>query len=97
MPVVYNTKRSGIFTFGGRRFLLRRVAFPDQPVVEWFVIDLFEHAHQAGVAKEALTDALAKRLRERAFDVESLREMAERFGEGRTKAAIEVAIARSTS
>src|SRR3990170_8802520 len=27
-PLVYNTKRSGTFELGGRRFVLRRVAFP---------------------------------------------------------------------
>lgn len=97
MPVVYNTKRSGIFHFGGRRFLLRRVAFPDHPVPEWFVIDLFEHAHMAGTSKEALTDALARRVREGGFEVEALRVMAEHFGTRLTGAAVEAAIAGAAS
>ena len=46
-PLVYNTKRSGTFELGGRRYVLRRVAFPDRPTAEWFVIDLFENAKDA--------------------------------------------------
>jgi hypothetical protein len=48
----YNTKRSERFSFGGRQFLLRRVAFPDSPSPEWFVVDLFENAEQAAAARE---------------------------------------------
>lgn len=43
-PLVYNTKRSGTFQFGGRKFVLRRIAFPENPPPEWFVVDLLEHA-----------------------------------------------------
>lgn len=37
--LVYNTKRSGRFTFAGETFDLRRVHFPDQASPEWFVVD----------------------------------------------------------
>ena len=55
----YNTKRSRTFTFGNRRFVLRRVAFPENPPAEWFVVDLFEHAHQAAASPTDLALALA--------------------------------------
>ena len=38
VTLVYNTRRSGEFQLGGRRFLLRRVYFPETPTAEWFVI-----------------------------------------------------------
>ena len=37
--LVYNTKRSGEFELGSRRFLLRRVRFPKQPTPEWAAVD----------------------------------------------------------
>ena len=33
-PLVYNTKRSGTFDLGGRRYVLRRVAFPSASSVD---------------------------------------------------------------
>ncbi len=82
VPLVYNRKRSGEICLGGRRFLLRRVRFPDQPPVEWFVVDLLNHAEQAGAdAKD-----LVKVLREHeGFDREVLREMVASFGSRRTR------------
>ena len=49
--LVYNTKRSGAFRLGGRTFRLRRVAFPENPPAEWFVVDLLQHADEAGVSR----------------------------------------------
>ena len=67
-PLVYNTKRSGTFELGGRKFVLRRVAFPESPPVEWFVIDLLEHADQAGTSRADVAMALARALSRDAFD-----------------------------
>lgn len=92
-PLVYNGKRSGTFTLGNRRFVLRRVAFPDSPPAEWFVVDLFEHAAQAGTTRELLAMALRQRLSEGRFDRTRLRAMAERYGSRRTREAIVTAIA----
>ena len=78
--LVYNAKRSGEFTFGGRRFLLRRVAFPEHPSPEWFVVDLFQHAEQAAADRDDLTTALASAVRSRRFDPELLRSMAREYG-----------------
>jgi hypothetical protein len=92
VPLVYNTKRSGVFTFGSRRFLLRRVAFPENPPAEWFVIDLLEHANQAASSPAEVATALARALPLGRFDGERLREMARRFGSRATCALVDGAI-----
>lgn len=88
-PLVYNTKRSGTFELGGRRFVLRRVAFPENPPPEWFVVDLLEHADQAGASRADLTAALARS----AFDRDRLEEMAKRYGTKATQALVKRALA----
>jgi hypothetical protein len=88
MPTVYNTKRSGIFKFGRRQFILRRVAFPKKPSREWYVVDLFEHADQAASQPELLAQALAMRLKQGHFDRKKLKEMAEAYGSKKTLALI---------
>jgi hypothetical protein len=92
VPLVYNTKRSGAFTFGSRRFLLRRVAFPENPPAEWFVVDLLEHADQAASSSAEVATALARALSLGRFDGERLREMARRFGSRATCALVDGAI-----
>lgn len=84
LPLVYNTKRSGRFSFGKRQFLLRRVAFPESPPPEWFVVDLFENTQQAAASPEQLQGALEGALREARFDRGALAAMAARFGSRRT-------------
>lgn len=79
-PLVYNTKRSGTFDFAGRRFTLRRVAFPEQPGPEWFAVDLLEHADQAGASRTKIASALARAVARGAFDLELLKEMMRRYG-----------------
>lgn len=91
-PLVYNTKRTGRFAFGGRSFLLRRVAFPQDPSPEWFVVDLFENAAQAASSPEALRGALEVALRGGRFDRERLAAMAARYGSRRTQALVEAAL-----
>ncbi|MCY3646767.1 MAG: hypothetical protein OXH07_07325 [Chloroflexi bacterium] len=90
--LVYNTKRSGEFTFGGRRFLLRRVAFPEHPSPEWFVVDLFQHAEQAAADRDDLTTALDSAVRSRRFDPELLRSMAREYGSLDTQARVASAL-----
>ncbi len=91
-PLVYNTKRSGRFTFGNRRFLLRRVAFPETPSPEWFVVDLFENAAQAAAAPEDLRIALEAALRVRKFDPAKLASASKRYGSQRTQALVNAAL-----
>jgi len=91
-PLVYNTKRSGSFSLGGRGFQLRRVAFPSAPTPEWYVVDLFEHSAQAGVSRDVLTAALKRALAAGRFDAHRLRETAERYATKATKAHLEAAM-----
>ena len=97
MPVVYNTKRSGMFDLGGRTFLLRRVAFPKAPTAEWFVVDLFENAAAAATSPEALAARLADALAAGRFDTERLGAMAERYGSRRTQGLVRGAAQRTTA
>ncbi len=97
MPLLYNTKRSGTFDIGGRRFRLRRVAFPTRPSREWFVVDLFENAAEAGSSRAELTQALTSALRRGAFEPERLREMATRYGTRATSQLIESALNRAAA
>jgi hypothetical protein len=62
VPLVCNTKRSGTFVFGKRRFVLRRVAFPENAPTEWLVVDLLEHADQAAASPDAAAGVLARAL-----------------------------------
>lgn len=94
-PLVYNTKRSGPFTFGGRPFQLRRVAFPENPPPEWFVVDLLENADQAGASKTELSAALTRALRRGAFDRERLDEMTKRFASKATASLVSTALGES--
>ena len=91
-PLVYNTKRSGTFELGGRRFVLRRVAFPQRPNPEWFVVDLFENAEGAGVAAADLAAALQRAVAAGRFDAHRLREMAAQYGTRRTRSLVERAL-----
>lgn len=90
--LVYNRKRSGMFALAGRVFDLRKVAFPEHPPKEWYVVDLFENAERAGASRADLERALAAALRRRAFDPRRLGRMAEEFGRKRTQAHVERAL-----
>lgn len=95
VPRVYNKKRTGRFLFGNRAFDLRRVAFPESPPAEWFVVDLFENAELAGTSRASLSVALDARLRRGAFDRDRLRDMARRYGTKATQASVEEALRAS--
>ncbi len=86
--LVYNTKRSGQFDFGGRRFSLRRVKFPRNETPEWYVVDLLENSQDAGVSKEVLLQALKKALSARRFSGGDLVKMAEHYGSRETELSI---------
>lgn len=92
MPLVYNTKRSGTFDLGGKRFILRRVPFPSNPPPEWFAIDLFENLEKAGLAREDATRNLSIAVERGSLNRERLLEMATRFGTHRTQASVREAL-----
>ncbi len=87
--LVYNTKRSGEFELGGRRFLLRRVRFPENPTPEWAVVDLVEHHRSAGLSRDELEAVLARALAAGRFRRDSLREAAREYGTRATQELIE--------
>jgi hypothetical protein len=87
--LAYNQKRTGEFTFDGRRFLLRRVYFPENPSPEWFVIDLLQHHDMAGISLAELRDRLVATLREGRWDRDRLRAMAEQYATRATLALVE--------
>jgi hypothetical protein len=90
---VYNRKRTGEFTFGGRRFLLRRVKFPREPMPEYFAVDLMLNHRMAGVSLVELERRLAAALRAGRLDSEKLRANALEYG---TRAVQEI-VERSIS
>lgn len=92
MTLVYNTRRTGEVVLGGRRFLLRRVYFPEDPSPEWFVIDLLQHHDMAGVALSELREGLVATLRLGRWDRARLRETAETYGTKATLALVEDAL-----
>ncbi|WP_141331886.1 hypothetical protein [Myxococcus sp. AB025B] len=92
VPLVYNTKRSGRVEFGLRRFELRRIAFPQPAPKEWFVVDLFENAEQAGASRAKMAEALTHALSRGDFDRELLSTMARRYGTRPTRDLINTAL-----
>ncbi len=91
--LVYNTRRTGEFTFDGRRYLLRRVLFPENPPPEYFVVDLIQHRDMAGVSLSDLEERLVATLKQGRWNRELLYEMAERFGTKATLALVERCLA----
>jgi len=89
ITLVYNTKRSGRFLFDGRRYLLRRVLFPEDPPPEYFVIDLLQQHDMAGASLSELEQGLAATLKEERWDRPLLEQMAERYG---TKATLAIVL-----
>jgi len=92
LQLVYNTKRSGEFTLGGRRYLLRRVKFPRRPTAEWYAIDLIEHRAMVGIDREILQQGLITSLGRGELDRDALRQMARHFGTKDTQQLVETAI-----
>ncbi len=82
---VYNTKRTEVVTLGGRRFALRRVAFPTDPPPEWYVVDLLEHSREAGVSRAEVGRQLGRALSKGLFDASTLDAMASSYGTQSTR------------
>ena len=90
--LVYNTKRTGEFILDGRRYLLRRVLFPENPVPEYFVVDLLQQHDMAGVSLAELERGLIATLKDGRWSRDALLEMAERYGTKATLALVERAL-----
>lgn len=95
--LVYDTKRSGTFHLGGRTFRLRRVAFPENPPAEWFVVDLLQHAGEAGVSRREVVKAVERSLAAGHLDADRLRAMAERYARRSVRALLDTMLAAHAS
>jgi hypothetical protein len=78
--LVYNRKRTGEFNLGGRRFLLRRRAFPKRPTAEWYAVDLILNRKLVGLDLDTLVERLGAAVKRGELDGERLLVAAERFG-----------------
>lgn len=90
--LVYNTKRSGEFDLGGRRFLLRRVAFPARVTREWYAVDLVEHRDTVGLATEVLITRMRNAIGQGGLDRDRLRDTAREYGTRNTQNLVEQAL-----
>jgi len=82
--VVYNHKRHGSFTLGGRTFDFRvRPSFPKKLSHEFLLVDLLNNLDRLAESKKEVLD----RVRQRApsFDVARLQKAAREYGNVRTK------------
>lgn len=95
--LVYNTKRSGTFQLGGRTFRLRRVAFPENPPAEWFVVDLLQHAGEAAVSRQAVVEAVERSLDAGNLDANRLRAVAERYAHKSVRTLLDTMLAARAS
>jgi len=93
--LVYNHVRTGEVMLGGRRFILRRVAFPESPPPEYFAVDLIKNHRKAGVSLEVIRMKLAIAVAEGRLKRSRLRREAKRFGTRTTLECVEEAIAAS--
>ncbi len=86
---------SGTFSliqFGWLAACRTLLAFPAPTPAEWFVIDLLEHAEQAGASRADLGRSLVQSVAQGRFDRERLRAMASRFGTHETRRLVDVAL-----
>jgi len=91
--VVYNGVRSGEVQLGGRHFILRRVAFPENPPPEYFAVDLIKNHKRAGVPLEAIRSKLANAVAEGRLRPSVLKRQAKQFGTKTSLECVEEAIA----
>lgn len=88
VPLVYTAVVEGRRVLDGLPVVFRREAFPEVPTPEWFAVDLFNHADEAGADPADLARELVRALSRGAFDREHLREMVARYGTPETQARI---------
>ena len=82
--VVYNHKRHGDFSLGGRKFAFRmKPSFPKSLTKEFLFVDLVNNLDQLAESKEEVLARVRERLRE--CDERSLKRAALRYGNVRTK------------
>lgn len=93
LQLVYNTKRSGDYQLGGRRFRLSRQRFPKKPTPEWFAVDLIEHRDLVGLDTETLGRGLAHAVIDGRLSPDTLKSMAAEYGTRETRELVNKALA----
>ena len=91
VQIVYNTKRSGDYVMGGRRFRLRRQRFPDAPGPEWFAVDLIEHRGEVGLEDATLMRGLVHAITDGTLSSTALEAMAAEYGTRATQQLVGMA------
>jgi hypothetical protein len=91
--LVYNERRTGKVTLGGRQFLLRRVAFPEHPTPEYFAIDLLKNHRMAGISMREIELAMSRAIRGGRLRRSELRSNASLYGTKRAVQVVDHAIA----
>ncbi len=90
--LVYNESRSGEVELGGRHFILRRVAFPENPSAEYFAVDLMKNHKKAGVSLSQIETRLRRAISEGRLKPSKLRRNARHYGTRPAQRAIDNAI-----
>jgi hypothetical protein len=90
--LVYNHKRSGDFTLGGKRFTFRLVpAYPHELSKEFLLVDLFNNLKRLPDNTNLVRRNLKSRLSE--FDLKALRECLAQYGRPASRTALKKAYA----
>lgn len=92
VQIVYNTKRTGEFEFGGRRFVLRRCRFPERPTPEWYAVDLIQNRDMMGLDRETLARRLKTAVERGDLNPQALRNIVRKFGTKETERMVDEAI-----
>ena len=92
LPLVYNTKVSGEYLLGRRRFRFRRVTFPTDPTPEWYVVDLLRNLDYVGGDRQVVTARLRSRVQAGALDPAALWEAARAYGRRSEQAVVRGAL-----
>ena len=90
--LVYNDVRTGEVELGGRRFTLRRVAFPNSPTAEYYAVDLIKNHRKAGISLRRIEEKLGRAIARRRFEPTRLRQIAKRYGTRSAETVVENAI-----
>ncbi|WP_119389735.1 hypothetical protein [Taklimakanibacter lacteus] len=83
--VVYNRKRHGKFTLGGRSFDFRlKPSFPRKPTEEFLLVDLVNNLNQLAESRQEVLAQVKKRATT-SFDVPRLKRAARNYGNVKTQ------------
>ena len=94
--VVYNHKRHGDFSLGGRKFAFRvKPSFPKKLSREFLLVDLVNNLDELAESKEELLGRLKERVT--SYDVPRLRRASRDYGKVRTKKFFEEALKAAAS